>query len=330
VTWDSLDWSILDRLRTQFLDRTVASGAYWRTSDDLAAYDLTYGERIGWKWDAVFAELRLRQWRPAGRSALRVMDWGCGSGIAGRRVIEWLGPAAIASLSVWDHSAIARRFAVERAREQFHGIAVRESTQPGESCDILVVSHVLNELAPEAEASLLRCMAEASAILWVEPGTHAVARALQRHRDKLLADFHVVAPCTHQAACGLNSTENERHWCHHFATPPVGIYSDGNWVRFGQRAGIDLRSLPYSFLVLDRTPSETPPKTPAARVIGRPEAFKPHVRLLGCEQDGVRELSVHKRDCPDLFRQLQKNKGPLLYTWRRQEDRIVSGTSFIP
>ncbi|MBE7536810.1 MAG: hypothetical protein HS122_00165 [Opitutaceae bacterium] len=330
MTWDSLDWSILDRLRTQFLDRTISSGAYWRTSDDLAAYDLTYGERIGWKWDAVLAELRLRQWKPTRKSALRVMDWGCGSGIAGRRVTEWLGTAAVGSLSVWDHSEIARRFAAERAREQFPGLDVRESAQGEEASDILVVSHVLNELSPDAEASLFRCMAKASAILWVEPGTHAVARALQRHHDKLLGAFLVVAPCTHQAGCGLNSTENEQHWCHHFAPPPAGIHSDGNWVRFGQRAGIDLRSLPYSLLVLDRTPPAESSATPTARVIGRPEAFKPYVRLLGCEQDGVRELSVHKRDCPDLFRQLQKNKGPLLYTWRRQEARIVSGTTFIP
>ncbi len=329
MTWETLDWSALDRLRAGFLSGTVPRGAYWQSAQDLAAYDLTYGERIGWKWDAVLAELSLRQWSPGGLSSLHVLDWGCGSGVAGRRVVDWLGLDRAGTLSVWDHSALARTFAVARAREQYPALTVREAPQAVLPCDLLVISHVLNELTLEASASLRQCIAQARAILWVEPGTHDVSRALQLHRQELLGPFRVIAPCTHQAPCGLLTPGNERHWCHHFAAPPTGVYADSNWVKFGQRAGIDLRSLPYSFLVLDRT--ETTPGSGSvtwARVIGRPERFKPYVRLLGCEADGVHELLAMKRTCPKLYKKLDRIKEPLLYKWRVEGTHIVSAEHF--
>jgi len=62
-----LDWAALDRLRAIFLRGEPAAEPYWRDAGDLAAYDATFGERIGWKWDAALAELRQRGWRPGVR-----------------------------------------------------------------------------------------------------------------------------------------------------------------------------------------------------------------------------------------------------------------------
>src|SRR5687768_5282563 len=99
MTWEELNWPILDRLREGFLRGPGAVGAYWQTPEDLANYDFTYGERIGWKWDHVLRELRLRGWRPRVRE---VFDWGCGSGVAARRVISFFGAETFDSLTVWD------------------------------------------------------------------------------------------------------------------------------------------------------------------------------------------------------------------------------------
>src|SRR6185369_16830087 len=104
MTWTDLDWQALDRLRDGFLRGTTAGEPYWQSPDDLASYDFTYGERIGWKWDRVLRELRMRGRRPKSRE---VFDWGCGSGIAARRVISFFGADAFDSLSVWDHSPLA-------------------------------------------------------------------------------------------------------------------------------------------------------------------------------------------------------------------------------
>lgn len=326
MTWSELDWPALDRLRATFLHAGTHAGPYWDSPSALASYDLTYGERIGWKWDHVFRELALRGWRPASR---HVFDWGCGSGIAARRTIGFFGADNFDSLTVWDHSPLAADFAAEAATRAFPGLAVAQAT-PGllasrEPLGLLLLSHVLNELPPDALDTLRVLAACADEILWVEPGTHDVGRALAAQRELLRATgFRVIAPCTHEQECPLFAAGRERDWCHFFAPPPPAIFADSDWVKFGQRAGIDLRSLPYSFLALDRhRPMATPPD--ASRVIGRPEHFKPYARLLNCDATGLAELELPKRADPALYKQLERSRAPLVYRWRRDGTKILGG-----
>jgi ribosomal protein RSM22 (predicted rRNA methylase) len=180
----------------------------------------------------------------------------------------------------------------------------------------LLISHVLNELDEAGGRALRQVIDCANAVLWVEPGTFADSHALIAMRETLREQFNLIAPCTHQAACGLLSLGNERHWCHHFASPPTGIMADSNWVRFAQRAGIDLRSLPYSFLVLERRGLREPAPGLLAegwsRVLGEPRVYKGFARVLGCQADGVRELELQKRDAPEVFKAMKTGNGPSL------------------
>lgn len=325
MTWDELDWPALDRLRGRFLSGATGDGPYWTSPSDLASYDFTYGERIGWKWDQVIRELKLRGWRPASRS---ILDWGCGSGIAARRVIEAFGPENFDALTVWDHSPLAGEFAATTAQAVFPAVRVAEAT-PGllagdDSVGLLVISHVLNELPPAALATLRVIAARAEEIIWVEPGTREVSRQLGALREELATRFRIVAPCTHHNACPILAPGNERHWCHHFAPPPSEIFADSNWVKFGHRAGIDLRSLPYAFFTADRR-EQAPAPSGLSRVIGRPEHFKPYARVLNCDETGLAELEVPKRTAPALFKQLDRTKAPLVYRWQREDNKIVSG-----
>ena len=323
MSWADLDWPALERLRARFL-AGPGSEPYWRSRSDLASYDLTFGERIGWKWDHVLRELRLRGWTPRGRP---VLDWGCGSGVAGRRLLRAFGGEAFASLTVWDHSPLAIEFAVDSAQREFPGREVRPATAAflagEEPIGILLLSHVLNELAPGAWTELARLIARADAVLWVEPGTRDVSRRLGAERERWREHFSLVAPCTVSGCCPMFSAGQERHWCHFFAPPPPEIFADSNSVRFGQRAGIDLRSLPYCFLALDRAATAEPPG--ASRVIGRVEAFKPYARLLNCGEDGLQELEVPRREAPALCKELERQRGPLIYRWRREGNRILAG-----
>ncbi len=337
MTWAEIDWNVLDRLRGLFISGEAAKGAYWTSSADLANYDLTYGERIGWKWDAVLRELDQRGWRPPSAAApardgkFALLDWGCGSGIAGRRMIRWLGADHVAVLRLWDHSALAADFAEQSARKSFPGVAVEHLT-PGflagdAPVGILVISHVLNEL-PAGELLALRGLASrAEAIVWVEPGTQEVSRALIELREQLRDRFRAVAPCTHQGACGLLAPDNARHWCHHFAPPQPGIFADSDWVKFGRRAGIDLRSLPYSFLAMERRRKAEPEDTAAgfARVIGEPRCYKGFAKVLSCEAGGVSERMLQKRDSPGLFKQFGRPEGALVCRWTLAGERIVGG-----
>lgn len=323
MNWTELDWAALDRLRDGFLHGAAADGPYWQSASALASYDLTYGERIGWKWDHVLTELQLRGWTPSARS---ILDWGCGSGVAGRRVIERFGQSSFDELLLWDHEPLAVGFAGDRAEAAFPALRVGAVT-PGflagdEPVGLLVISHVLNELAPAAQEILLQLIRRASAVIWVESGTHRVSRELGTLREGLRGRFHVVAPCTHQGACPMLAPENARDWCHHFAAPPPEIFANPDWVKFGQRAGIDLRSLPYSFLVLDREP----PRLAAgwSHIIGRPEHFKPYARFLNCDAGGLEQLTVPKRSPDGLYKALERTKRPLVYRWTREGARVTA------
>jgi hypothetical protein len=97
-------------------------------------------------------------------------------------------------------------------------------------------------------------------------------------------------------------------------------------VKFGQRAGIDLRSLPYAFLALDRQRDAAPPPADLGRVIGRPEHFKPYARVLNCDATDLAELELPKRADPALFKHLGRTKAPLLYRWQHDGKKIASGT----
>ena len=316
MNFEALDWTRLDRLRALFLEGRFGSEPYWRDEADLEVYDATLGERIGWKWDAVLRELALRHWSPPAGCAL--WDWGCGSGVAGRRVVAaW--PDAFSQVRITDHASLAANFAARRLRQEFPGLPVSTGTfAPSDAGDcVLCVSHVGNELAPEAAEALHQVAASARAIIWVEPGTHAAARALQQTRDRMVAEagHWIVAPCTHQMGCGLLHPGNERHWCHHFAEPPPAIFANSDWVRFGRRAGVDLRAVPYAFLTSERGPrrgmSVEPPRL--QRLLGSPRVYKGYARALLCGQDGVTKQEVPQRSAPKVYKDWSKERGGVLY-----------------
>ncbi len=329
----ALDWPALERLRATFLARDAASnGPYWQKPAALAAYDATYAERIGWKWDALLRELRLRHWSPPAGTTL--LDFGCGSGVAGRRVLAAFGPAHFTSLALADHSPEAVTYAAECARATFPGLSVATPTSldPASfdaSRTTLVISHVLNELTPAARDALIALAARAACVIWVEPGTHADSRALATVRDQLRDGHRIIAPCTHRENCPLFLEANARDWCHFFAEPPPGVQNDPDWVRFSQRAGVDLRSQAYSCLVLERTTSNPDSNLRLARVLGRPEVFKPYARLLACEADGLHWLELAKRTDPALVKRLDRSPPVPLYALVHDGKRLACATPMV-
>lgn len=303
---DTFDWARLDRLRAIFLAR-AGGESYWTSREDLEQYDRTFGERIGWKWDAVLQELSERGWQPPGGV---VVDWGCGSGVAGRRLIAAFGPESFERLCLFDRSSLATTFASDRARTTFPSLPTSRGIPDG-PIDVLVVSHVASELDDAGTAALHSVIERAQSVLWVEPGTPEDSRALIAARESFRTTFQVVAPCTHQASCGMTTLGNQADWCHHFAEGPPGVRGDADWVRFANRAGFDLRSTPYSFLVLDRGASPNGAVS-FTRVIGRPRRYKGFLKVLECGPRGVSEVGIQHRDHPDLVKAFDKGPAPRL------------------
>ena len=128
MNWDTIDWAALEQMRTAFLAGTAGSADYWRTDADLAAYDATFAQRIGWKWDFVLAELQRRGWTPPPGELL---DWGCGSGVAGRAFLDHFGTDVVTKLRVWDRSSLAMAFAARPAQQKYPQLAVVAAANHG-------------------------------------------------------------------------------------------------------------------------------------------------------------------------------------------------------
>lgn len=322
---ERVDWQALGRMRRAFIEGTAGATDYWQSESDLLSYDLTFAQRIGWKWDFVLEELKRRGWRPPEGT---VLDWGCGSGIAGRAFVEMLGIAGIGRLHCSDRSTLAVRYATRRAREKFPDLDVVAGSVPAPA--VLLLSHVLPELAPEQTEGLLALAGEAQCVIWVEPGDYETSVALIAVRERLREQFHVVAPCPHQERCGVLAPGNESHWCHHFATPPGFVFHDPDWARFANEMEIDLRSLPVSCLVLDRRPAPPLPNG-TVRIVGRPRMEKPFARVLGCHATGeLAECRVAKRRLPEEYHRFRKGRWDSLQCCQREGDEVVAVERALP
>ena len=312
-----LDWPTLERLRRAFLSGTAGERDYWTSESDLASYDATFAQRIGWKWDYVLGELSRRGWQPPGGALL---DWGCGSGIAHRAFLDRFGASAVSEVRCWDRSALAMNFAARRARAKYAGLRVQ--TGLGTGASVVLLSHVLSELKPEQTEELLKGLAPATCVLWVEPGDYQTSIALIAIRERLRGQFQLVAPCPHQGPCGILAPGNEPHWCHHFAEPPGAVFTDPFWGKFAHLANVDLRSLPVSYLALDQRPA--PPLAAGAfRLIGRARISKPFAHVLGCDASGVCEAVLARREHPEAYRAFKKDRPPTALTWERNGTTIV-------
>jgi SAM-dependent methyltransferase len=307
----------LRRLRATFVSFEELPGGdepYWESRAELALYDETFAQRIAWKWDAVLEELARRRRLPAGRTWL---DWGCGTGIATRRALARL--SGCERVFLHDHSAEAAAFARERVRAEHPELEVVLGL-PDEAPDVLLVSHVLDELDDEARAALLDLAQRAGAVVWVEPGSRRTARALGEVRARLAATLDLLAPCTHQAACGALAGGDA--WCHFFARPPQAVYTEGHWAELGRELGLDLRSLPYSFLALARRGCFAL-EGPAARLLGRPRLTRGRAELTLCDAEGVRGVDYLQRRDKALFKALEDVAGePWLFDATLEGRRI--------
>ncbi len=325
--WTLEQLTTLRRLRDGFLAGRAGARDYWRSRDDVALYDDTFAQRIGWKWDAVLHEVGARGWQPQSRT---ILDWGCGSGIAHRRVLaKW--PGHFSTVLLHDRSALAAHYAAEKLSADFPAVESRNVlAAPPAPGTLLLVSHLVNELRGPDLETLLAAARQAQEVLWVEAGTHADSRALIAVREKLRPHLTPLAPCTHSAVCGMLTRRNEQHWCHHFAQPPSHAFQDARWAELSSELNIDLRSLPYSFVLFSQAVAQDPAYTGTSRVIGKTRDFKGFSKILSCQVEGVADFMLQKRDAPGLLRDLREQRHIPVYRWTRAGERLSGGVPCIP
>lgn len=312
------DWERLKALRNHFLNN--ATDNYWESEHDLELYDAIYAERIGWKWKQALASLDRLRWKP---QSDKIIDWGCGTGIASRYVTKWSG---IDEIGLIDQSPLAMKFAQQKLLLQKKVATSWPIEKPFSEKTLLLISHVLSELQENEIASLIEKAATAHEIIWVEPGSHELSKKLGGIREILLKQgFHLLAPCTHEGACQMLQEQHNRDWCHFFAKPPLEIFQSAFWHEASHQLGIDLRSLPYSYLVFSRESQISFPQN-NERLIGYPREFKGYGKLFCCSSSHLCERILQKRDNPSLFKKFIKNKKEGTFIWKLDDkERIIDG-----
>jgi ribosomal protein RSM22 (predicted rRNA methylase) len=316
--WRPDEMAVMAGMRARFLDGTAGVADYWKSREELRLYDMTFAERIGWKIDAALRALDGIGWRPAVR---RLIDWGCGTGIGARKMAQAFD--SFERVAFADRSAAAVAFAKERFRERHPGIQIEEPEVTEEA--LVLLSHVANELSPQAVENVIAMIRNAGEVLWVDAGTQEASRKLIQIRERILAMEDapaVVGPCPHARRCGLLAEGNARHWCHFFAEIPSAVFQDARWAEWSRELGIDLRGLSYSWLAFSRRASFE--MRGRSRVIGVPREAKGYCKVLACGETGVAEWMLQKRDAPGLYRRLTRDKEFGLQMWRAREGRILA------
>ncbi|CAI9086665.1 methyltransferase [Candidatus Methylacidiphilum fumarolicum] len=280
---------ILEKLRAIFLSGGKQLQPYWKSEEELILYDKVFGERIRWKWQSVLNELSLLGWIPP---QSHLVDWGCGTGIAARSFCSWAiaNNFKVLSSYFWDYSPLAIKYAQSVFSKEFpniHRKELKKSQLPEQF--ILLLSHVLGELTEEAFEEILSLAKNALAILWVEPAKKDYSQKLIHFREILRKKFWVIAPCLHQQRCQL--LEQEKNWCHFFASVPREIFQSSFWSYTQNLLGIDLHSLAYSYLVLESNTNTTTNNSQKEhnnlfRIIGTVRAYKGYSILDCCYDSG--------------------------------------------
>jgi SAM-dependent methyltransferase len=314
------DWARLADMRAAFLAQGGESGPtpdYWTSTRDLEIYDVTFGARISWKWNAVLDEIARRGIAvPAGS----VLDWGAGTGVAARAFLAKFG-AADRRVSFHDRSRAAVAFANEKTRAE-HPLAALAEEAP-DAPDVMLASHVLEELDDAGRAQFVALARRARLLIWVESGAKSNARALSGVREALLEELDPLLPCTHRSACGVLAAGREGDWCHHFAAPAPEAFTTNHWRTFSRTLSIDMRALPYSYLVMSRRSASTRYEDDAVRVLGTPRIEKGRATLTVCAASGLREAVLLERVDRPWFKALEKGKAERRIAIREAEGRIA-------
>ena len=239
-----------------------------------------------------------------GRAPARVLDLGAGTGAASWAVTA--GLPGVQHVVLLEQSAEA----VEVGRALFGhlgGPALDGATwqrwrlTPDAAAlpraDLAVAGYVLGELDPAGAAALTRLAAEAAdVVLLVEPGTPAGYQRVLAARDQLLAaGLTIAAPCPHGRHCPLAG----RDWCH-FAERVARSAEH----RRAKGAELSWEDEKFSFVAAVRDPAAV--RTPAARVVRRPQYRKGLVSLELCAADGQARRTAVGRSQGAVYRRARE------------------------
>ena len=224
-------------------------------------------------------------WRPAS-----VLDVGAGPGVASwAAVAVWPAVAGVTFLEAEPEMVRQGRALAAAAREP----ALRngdwitaDAATPAAPADLVLVSYVLAELADAHVEPLAAELWGRSrdTIVFLEPGTpDGYARVLLARDAVIAGGGFTIAPCPHDLPCPLQPGD----WCHFAARLPR---SEAHRAVKGVTRGFEDEKLSYAALTRSRE------RRALSRVIRPPRIRSGHVYLDLCEDEGVRQAVITRRE----------------------------------
>lgn len=164
------------------------------------------------------------------------------------------------------------------------------------NADLVTLAYVLDEIDEAAipDVVLRLWKLTGDTIVIVEPGTPAGWQRILSARKTLIdAGAHVLAPCTHQSACPIETPD----WCHFSRR-----VARSRLHRMAKQADVPWEDEKYIFIAASRHQAELP----EARVLAPPRLASGLVRLKLCLKDGaVADVTVSRRH-GDAFREARR------------------------
>ncbi|HET7803553.1 MAG TPA: small ribosomal subunit Rsm22 family protein [Pseudolabrys sp.] len=192
---------------------------------------------------------------------------------------------------------------MQRPRTTWRTSDVAVDEIDGEPRDLVTLTYVLNELAPQDRHRLVERLwrLTAGTLVIVEPGTPAGWQGILGARRQLTgAGAHVLAPCPHASACPLQPPD----WCH-FARR----VARSRIHRQAKGGGVPWEDEKFSYVAVSRTAATAA----GARVIARPRKASGRVALKLCRSDGSAGEQLFSRRDGEVFRRASRSEwGDLL------------------
>jgi ribosomal protein RSM22 (predicted rRNA methylase) len=229
-----------------------------------------------------------------------LLDVGCGPGTASFATREQF--SNLADITLLDRNGpfltLAKTLSETALPDAIVTITAQDivAAKPLPKADLVIASYVLAELKPDAQATLIQHMWDAtnSLLLLVEPGTPDGFQRLREARTSLVQQGAIVAaPCTHENACMMAG----QNWCRFLAR--VQRSRDHKALK---GATVPYEDETYAYLAVTR---EKLAMRPSQRIVGRVSENKYEIRLPVCGTDGLSTLTVPTRQ-KELFKQFRR------------------------
>jgi ribosomal protein RSM22 (predicted rRNA methylase) len=223
----------------------------------------------------------------------RLLDAGAGTAAASWAALEvWPG---LAGLTWLDSSPPFLDMAARLARDGAPPLQTPDKRKadltsggPWPGADLVAASYALAEIAPTAQATVVRALWDAceGLLALVEPGTPAgYDRILAARRTLVAEGAELLAPCPHARDCPLTSPD----WCHFSVRLPRSRDH-----RIAKGADVPFEDERFAYLIAARPTVAASARAP--RVLAPPRTAKPGITLKVCGPQGLETRFVARRD----------------------------------